>query len=296
MVARSKTDIALFFETGDRPTESQFQDLIDSYVDKLGPLGTIETAASAGSAGFVRVSGGNGEVLSDSATLTELGITVSTTAQADAVITSRIATTAQAASADNSTTLMTPQLVSQVAGSGGGLVLLAVATANNSATVDFTSNIDSTYEEYIISGTSIIPATDGQALHLRTSSDGGSNFDAGASDYEWNGLQITTTGVTQSNSTGDTEIDFTVGNGFGFGNQTGEGMNVIVRLMDPSDTALNTAVRFDAFGSTSTNGDPRFGIGSGFRATAQAVNAVRFLFGAGNISSGEFRLYGVARS
>ena len=47
---------------------------------------------------------------------------------------------------------------------GGNLVLLATTTASSSATIDFTSSIDSTYKEYQFHCTDIHPATDGESF------------------------------------------------------------------------------------------------------------------------------------
>lgn len=88
MTSRSKAQIKSFFETGDTPTEDQFIDLIDSYVDKSGPLGTLETAASAGSTGFCTFNSGIPSIAGYSSVLPSMGITVYTTAQAITVITS----------------------------------------------------------------------------------------------------------------------------------------------------------------------------------------------------------------
>ena len=42
----------------------------------------------------------------------------------------------------------------------GGLVLLATGTASGDSTIDFTSNIDSTYSEYILKYIDCHPQTD----------------------------------------------------------------------------------------------------------------------------------------
>lgn len=97
MTAKTKDQIKAFFESGDKPTESQFIDTIDSYVDKLGPIGDIETAASAGAEGFCYVSGGGGELVSPANARTLMGITVYTTALAIAAVQGQFLTTAQAA-------------------------------------------------------------------------------------------------------------------------------------------------------------------------------------------------------
>lgn len=55
MTAQSKTTIKSYFETGDRPTQSQFIDFIDSYVDTLSVAGNIAALASAGGTGFVNI-------------------------------------------------------------------------------------------------------------------------------------------------------------------------------------------------------------------------------------------------
>jgi hypothetical protein len=109
--------------------------MIDSYVDKSGPIGDIETIVSAGTQGFAFASAGDGKVKNASQALAFLGITVYTTALASGVatdalrntftttaqassaavvaITSAIATTAEATAATSNTTLMTPLLAKQ---------------------------------------------------------------------------------------------------------------------------------------------------------------------------------------
>jgi len=62
------------------------------------------------------------------------------------------------------------------AGWGGVQVLLSSQTASNSASISFTSGIDSTYEEYIFEFININPATDSTELRLNASTDGGSSY------------------------------------------------------------------------------------------------------------------------
>ena len=56
---------------------------------------------------------------------------------------------------------------------------------SSDATVDITSGLSSTYDEYRIVFESILPATDGAELRMRVSTDAGSTFKTGASDYSW---------------------------------------------------------------------------------------------------------------
>ena len=52
----------------------------------------------------------------------------------------------------------------ETASAGGSLVKIASSTASSSASVSFTSGIDSTYKEYIFILNNIHPATDGASL------------------------------------------------------------------------------------------------------------------------------------
>ena len=128
MTAKSKDDIKAFFETGDKPTEAQFVDLIDSYVDKSGPIGNLEALVSGGENGVAAVSGGQTEIYNDVELRNFAGITVFTTAGVEAIaggstlttaqvssiasqaIVSAFATTAVAVSGESDSTVMSPVL------------------------------------------------------------------------------------------------------------------------------------------------------------------------------------------
>src|SRR6056300_1922782 len=60
--------------------------------------------------------------------------------------------------------------------STGDLILLSTQTASASATIEFTSGIDSTYDSYVFKFINIHPQTDGQQFRFQTSTDGGSNY------------------------------------------------------------------------------------------------------------------------
>jgi len=67
-----------------------------------------------------------------------------------------------------------------------GLHLIQTQVASTSATIDFTTGLDGTYNEYLFSLSSIIPATNATVLNMRISTDAGSTWKAGATDYNWN--------------------------------------------------------------------------------------------------------------
>ena len=60
--------------------------------------------------------------------------------------------------------------------SGSSLVLLETQTASSSGTISFTSNIDSTYKEYIFKYINVHPATNNVDFQFNMSVDSGSNY------------------------------------------------------------------------------------------------------------------------
>jgi hypothetical protein len=138
MTNKTKTEIKAFFQTGDRPTESQFIDFIDSYVDKSGPIGTLETACSAGSQGVVITdSGGTPSIASYATVRTSMGITMYTTALATTGLAGIFTTTADVSSMVAGALVATTAQAN--AGTATGVVMNPVVTKNAIETLAFTS-------------------------------------------------------------------------------------------------------------------------------------------------------------
>lgn len=183
-------------------------------------------------------------------------------------------------------------------GTKGGRVLLSSQTASNSAFIAFTSGINSTYTRYVIEVTSLIPATDGTDFACQISTDGGSSYKSGASDYVWGMVTSVSSGSALSdNDTADPQIYLNrIGNANEhMGNASGEGANSTITLFNPAGTSLYQMIEFTTsyigagtgVRSVRTNG-------SGTYTTAgTAVNAIKFYMSSGNITSGTFRLYGI---
>ena len=58
----------------------------------------------------------------------------------------------------------------------GDLVFISKQTASSSASISFTSGIDSTYKEYVFYFVNMHPATDGADFTFNMSTDSGSNY------------------------------------------------------------------------------------------------------------------------
>jgi len=164
------------------------------------------------------------------------------------------------------------------AGGGGGWVFLASATASSSATLDFSSSIDATYNCYAFIVDHIAPATDGASFNVRTSTDGGSTYDS-------TGYYVSKDFSTSNSNVGEINVTEFIGN------NTNESTSGIVYLINPSATEYTTIMSITRK-RTSTNALDS-GINIGDRNSAADVDAIRFLMSSGNIASGTVSMYGV---
>lgn len=176
-------------------------------------------------------------------------------------------------------------------GGGGALVLLEQHTAAGSASLDFTA-ISSVYDEYLFEMVNVLNATQSAIPYIRMSTDGGATFDSGGN---YNDYYHSRSGLTFSanGSVTDTRIQM---NNNGHVNTFNHGINGQFRLFSPLSTALHKMVTgsFVACdgGASGSVSDCQF---SGRYMSLTAVNALRFLFSSGNITSGTIRMYGIAK-
>ena len=258
-------------------------DIDAAYVGQssLTTLGTVTTGVWTGT-DVAAADGGTGRS-SHTAYAVLCGGTTTTGAQQSIA---SVGTSGQILTSNGAAALPTFQAA---AAGGGGLVFLASATASASATLDFTTNIDATYNTYIFIYTSLLPATDLAYLYVRTSTDGGSTFDSGASDYQF--LQVVGTGTTWIHGYSIAEAYIRVS--YQLGSATNEGTSGNLILYNPSDTDFT---RFNGHSVESNSlGWPMGGNTWGIRKSAADVDAVRFLMSTGNIASGTISMYGMTK-
>lgn len=169
-------------------------------------------------------------------------------------------------------------------------VKISSSAASNDSSIDFTG-LSSTYEMYVIVVTDVIPATDDVHLYLRTSTDGGSSYDSGASDYGFGVIMSASPNPVGTEDTAHSAMQISRGGG-SLGNDTGESGNFTIRLYNPSATTKTFATWEGA--NLRANGSLiKFHTGGAVRESAADVDAIRFVMSSGNISSGTFTLYGV---
>lgn len=188
---------------------------------------------------------------------------------------------------DGVTSAIQTQLDAKAALTQRGLVLISEQTASASASIAFTSGIDSTYDEYELHIVNLVPATNSVNIRLRTSTDGGSNYATTSADYTWN---VSTNGVSQGDGGTATYIDLS-GNQAQSNTTANGGMSLVVRFFNPAGTTHNKQFIWAGIGASTSNI-----LGSGARAATADVDAIQISATSGNITSGHFKLFGVKKS
>ena len=178
--------------------------------------------------------------------------------------------------------------------SGGSMNLISTQTASSSATLDFTSGIDSTYKEYVFKSYNIHPATNGAHFTFQGSIDTGSNYN----------VAITSSAFSTEHNEGDSSTDLSYQGGVDLAQGTGfqritssnshsndDNAAAILHLFEPSSTTFikNFTITGNTVASAYTVGTY---IGGYFNNT-NAIDAIQFKMSSGNIDAGSISLYGV---
>ena len=180
--------------------------------------------------------------------------------------------------------------------SGGAMTLLETQTASSSATLSFTSNIDSTYDEYVFKFYDIHPATDGERFSFQANASGGSGYNETITSTAF-GAHHNEAGDTTAVGY-DTAEDQEQGTSFQFisntlGNDADQNMNGTLHLFAPSSTIF--VKHFMAESNVAQNSDftiHRFH--AGYINTTSAITEIQFKMSSGNIDAGVIKLYGIS--
>ena len=183
--------------------------------------------------------------------------------------------------------------------SGGTLILLSTQTASNSASLSFTSGLDSTYDVYEFHFIDIHPRTDQVNFTFNMSTDAGSNynvtkttssFGAYHNEADSSALVAYDTGRDLAQSTAFQPLT----SQGGFGNEADEVLGGSMSLFNPSSTVyVKHFISRLNFSHDSSASDDAFVAGYG--NTTSAVNAIQFKMDSGNMD-GIIKLYGLKKS
>ena len=180
---------------------------------------------------------------------------------------------------------------------GGTLVLLSTQTASASASISFTSGIDSTYDEYVFKFINIHPSAVGR-FSFNGSTDGGSNYNVTKTTTFFRAKHDEADTATTLNY--ETNEDLAQSTSYQYitnpiGTANDESGVGTLYLFSPSSTTY--VKHFFSTTNIYTNGsETENNFMAGYFNTTSAVNAIRFQMSSGNIDEGIIKMYGVAKS
>ena len=182
-----------------------------------------------------------------------------------------------------------------VVAAGGAWNLVGTIEASNDATLTITG-LDSTYDQYVIGISDMVPTSDGVGLYLRVGDSGG--IDSGASDYAWgfygdNANDTSWDGQSQQDNA-DSAIHICSPAFMGsMGNQPGEGLGCLLSLNRPGD-----GTTYPGFSGTivsvSDVGQSQVLFMGGHRLSAITLDRIQIFCSTGNISTGRLSVWGIS--
>jgi hypothetical protein len=177
----------------------------------------------------------------------------------------------------------------------GKMTLISSQTASGSASIEFTSGIDSTYPIYKFELINIHPSADANNTHMSASTDGGSSYGVTATTTQFqakhneadndSALQYSTAGdLAQSTNPVD------IGRSLGSGND--ECGVATIFIFNPSSTTfvkhfISTNNEYHSSDLTLQN------FTAGYFNTTSAIDGIQFSMSSGNIDAGTIKLYGI---
>ena len=183
----------------------------------------------------------------------------------------------------------------------GKMTLLQTQTASSSASISFSSNIDSTYPIYLFKFINIHPATDGAEFTINFSTDSGSNYNVAKTTtffVAYNAESESSSGLTYIDS-----LDIAQGTGvanifYNVGNENDESASGTLHLFNPSSTTFvkHFMSTFNVYNNSGSNGNSVQVDVAGYGNTTSAIDGVQFAMSSGNIDSGTIKLYGIKGS
>ena len=176
----------------------------------------------------------------------------------------------------------------------GSMVLLATETASSSATISFTSDIDSTYKEYIFQYTDIHPQTNSVSFQV--------NFRDGSTAYDATKTS-TSFGAYNPEDGSDpllaykTATDVAQGTGVQplveyLGSDNDQSCAGILHLFDPSNTTFVKHYMSTTNYSSQDDLSREYYV-DGYCNVTVAIDGVQFSMSSGNIDAGVIKMYGV---
>ena len=176
----------------------------------------------------------------------------------------------------------------------GGMIFISSQTASNSASISFTSGIDSTYDEYMFTFVNMNPATDNVAFQFQVNAVGASGYNETMTTTYFNAYHQEDDGATALSYT--TSLDQAQGTAYqsivsGVGNASDENCSGVMHLFNPAST---TYVKHFYSRASIVEASPAANdiFAAGYINTTTAIDDIQFKMSSGNFD-GTIALYGI---
>ena len=182
----------------------------------------------------------------------------------------------------------------------GKLKLISSQTASNSASISFTTGLNSTYKVYKFVFVNIKPDTNNVRFQFNLSTDSGSNYNVTKTTtyfQAFNREDDTANSLTYEASNDLAQSTGYMNISIGNGNGSDDNLGGSLLLFNPASTTyVKHFISNTAFNHGT--GDPRAmnAFVAGYGNTTSAINAINFNMTSGNISAGKIYLYAIDNS
>ena len=179
-------------------------------------------------------------------------------------------------------------------GLAGGMVFISSATASSSASVEFTSGIDSTYDEYMFVCTDIGPATNNSEFGFQVNVVGETGYNETVTSCFFSDWQLENdssrgigyhTDFDQAQGTSNVVLSRELGNG------ADESTSGILHLFSPSNTTYVTHF-YSRFSSLVHDDAAKGSFVAGYFNVTGAIDEIQFKMDSGNFD-GTIAMYGI---
>ena len=180
----------------------------------------------------------------------------------------------------------------------GSMTLLQTQTASSSSTIDFTSNIDSTYDVYVFKFIDIHLSTEYGDFIFQGSTNSGSSY----------GVTLTTTYFQAQHDEAGNNASLQYVDAIDLAQSTSFQKLMRDNSVDNDESNVGTLTLYNPSSTTfvkhfvarttsiTSEGDPRClnAFIGGYFNTTSAINGIQFKCSSGTIDSGDIKLYGIS--
>ena len=179
----------------------------------------------------------------------------------------------------------------------GAMTLISTQTASSSSTIDFTSGIDSTYDEYVFRFYNFHPQNNAIRLKFNASDDTSSHsYDVVKTTTMFNAYHNegdSTAALAYETGTDEAQASGTIFLGNDTSNANDACMSGYLQIFNPSSTTY--VKHFMSRAATLANGEYAVDTyKAGYFNTTSAITAIQFSASSGNIDSMVIKLYGIS--